>query len=191
MHSQELRDPTATSRRISTRQLLSDSQHQRSSLRTCKPALRQELISSSYADGMEARRPENSSAHGTIWRCQLSGQGCGQRFDERLRGRVALRVENPVGYLQRSVINLGVNRTRRRRVAARHPVTPPGSASTPEIDETWNAVMRLPAKQRAVVVLRFWQDMTVEAIADNLCWPAGSVKSTLHRALRRLKEELK
>ena len=105
--------------------------------------------------------------------------------------RNASRVENPVGYLQRSVINLGVNRTRRRRVAARHPITPPANASTPEIDEAWSAVMRLPAKQRAVVVLRFWQDMTIEAIADTLCRPVGSVKSTLHRALRRLEEELK
>lgn len=65
------------------------------------------------------------------------------------------------------------------------------TASTPEIDEAWHAVMRLPAKQRAVVVLRFWQDMTIEAIAETLCRPAGSVKSTLHRALRRLEEDLK
>lgn len=100
-------------------------------------------------------------------------------------------VENPIGYLQRSVINLGINRMRRRRVAAGHPITPPTSASTPEIDETWVAVLRLPAKQRAVVVLRFWQDMTIEAIADTLARPVGSVKSTLHRALRRLEEELR
>lgn len=105
--------------------------------------------------------------------------------------RNASRVENPIGYLQRSVINLGVNRMRRRRVVARHPITPPANASTPEIDEAWGAVMRLPAKQRAVVVLRFWQDMTIEAIAETLCRPVGSVKSTLHRALRRLEEELK
>jgi len=43
--------------------------------------------------------------------------------------RNALRVENPVGYLQRSIINLGVNRTRRRRVAGRHLSTPPVNAA--------------------------------------------------------------
>lgn len=101
------------------------------------------------------------------------------------------RVDNPVGYLQRSVINLGVNRQRRRHVAARFPVAPPPPASSPEIDETWQSVMRLPPKQRAVVAMRFWQDMTVETIADTLGWPIGSVKSTLHRALRRLKEDLR
>ena len=63
--------------------------------------------------------------------------------------------------------------------------------STPEIDETWTAVLRLPSKQRAVVVLRFWQDMTIDGIADALGWPAGSAKSTLHRALKHLKEELR
>ena len=105
--------------------------------------------------------------------------------------RHAGRVDNPVGYLQRSVVNRSVNVIRRRLVAARHPTAPTLPASTPEIDETWTAVLRLPSKQRAVVVLRFWQDMTIDGIADALGWPAGSVKSTLHRALKHLKEELR
>jgi RNA polymerase sigma factor (sigma-70 family) len=105
--------------------------------------------------------------------------------------RHADRVDNPVGYLQRSVVNISVNLVRRRRVAAGHPIAPPLPASTPEIEEMWTAVLGLPARQRAVVVLRFWEDMTIEAIADTLGWPAGSVKSTLHRALKQLKEELR
>jgi RNA polymerase sigma-70 factor (ECF subfamily) len=89
------------------------------------------------------------------------------------------------------VVNISLNQISRRRVAARHPVVPELPASTAEIDETWNSVLGLPANQRAVVVLRFWQDMTIDAIADALGWPAGSVKSTLHRALKHLKEELR
>ena len=100
-------------------------------------------------------------------------------------------VQNPVGYLQRSVVNLSVNLIRRRRVAARHPQVPPPPASSPEVDETWTAVVRLPPRQRAVVALRVWQDMTIDDIADTLDWPPGSVKSTLHRALKRLEEELR
>jgi RNA polymerase sigma factor (sigma-70 family) len=99
-------------------------------------------------------------------------------------------IENPIGYLQRSVINRSVNVIRRRRRAAARPVLAVPPASTPEIDETWAAVVRLPPKQRAVIVLRFWQDMTIDAIADALGWPSGSVKSTLHRALKRLEEGL-
>jgi RNA polymerase sigma factor (sigma-70 family) len=104
--------------------------------------------------------------------------------------RHADRVENPVGYLQRSVVNISLNAMSRRRVAARHPAVPELAASTPELDETWTSVLGLPANQRAVVVLRFWQDMTIDAIADALGWPSGSVKSTLHRAMKQLKEEL-
>ena len=100
------------------------------------------------------------------------------------------RVANPVGYLHRSVVNISINLIRRRRVAEAHPAVPSLAASTAEVDETWASVAGLPANQRAVIVLRFWQDMTVDAIADTLGWPAGSVKSTLHRALKHLKESL-
>lgn len=105
--------------------------------------------------------------------------------------RHADRVENPEGYLQRSVINLAIKRVKRRQVAAQYVPGKPIVASTPEIDETWAVVQRLPVKQRAVVLLRYWQDLTVEAIAETLDWPVGTVKSTLHRALRTLEEELR
>ena len=104
--------------------------------------------------------------------------------------RHGARINNPIGYLQRSVVNLGINVMRRRTVAARHPIPPPPLASTQEIDETWATVAALPARQRAVIVLRFWEDMTIDAIATVLQWPAGSVKSTLSRALVHLKKEL-
>jgi RNA polymerase sigma factor (sigma-70 family) len=100
------------------------------------------------------------------------------------------RVVDVQGYLHRSVVNLSVSVVRRRKVAARHALAPPPPASNPEIEEIWASVSRLPARQRAVVVLRFWDDQTVESIALTLGWPAGSVKSTLHRALRSLKEDL-
>jgi RNA polymerase sigma factor (sigma-70 family) len=99
-------------------------------------------------------------------------------------------VDNPLGYLRRSVVNRSVSVVRRRRLTARHPMPKLEPASLPEIDETWIAVGRLPPRQRAVVVLRFWEDQSVDAIAHTLGWPAGSVKSTLHRALRQLRKEL-
>lgn len=105
--------------------------------------------------------------------------------------RHARRVEQPAGYLQRAVVNQAISLLRRRRVAADHVAVAPQPTSAPEIDETWAAVSRLPPRQRAVVVLRYWQDLKVDEIARTLGWPPGSVKSTLHRALRRLKEELR
>ena len=51
------------------------------------------------------------------------------------------------------------------------------------------AVDRLPASQRQVVALRFFQDMPLERIAVETNVPLGTVKSRLHRALARLREE--
>jgi RNA polymerase sigma-70 factor (ECF subfamily) len=51
------------------------------------------------------------------------------------------------------------------------------------------AVDRLPADQRQVVALRFFQDMPLERIAAETNVPLGTVKSRLHRALARLREQ--
>jgi RNA polymerase sigma-70 factor (sigma-E family) len=48
----------------------------------------------------------------------------------------------------------------------------------------------LAPKQRQVVVLRHWEQMTTEETAAALGMSTGTVKSTLHRALARLREEL-
>ena len=97
-------------------------------------------------------------------------------------------VDNPEGYLQRSVINNALQIVKRRgRTLPARPIEPP---SIPEIDEMWSLVSGLPARQRAVLVLRFWEDLTQDQIADVLDIPVGTVKSALHRALRALKSEL-
>lgn len=99
-------------------------------------------------------------------------------------------IDDPVGYLHRSVVNHAISVIRRRRTAGRYaaPVAP--VTMNPEIDETWAAVTKLPPRERAVVVLRYWLDWSEADIASSLGWPAGTVKSTLHRALKRLKKEI-
>lgn len=104
-----------------------------------------------------------------------------------LAGRIG-EVANPEGYLQRSVINLALRVVKRRgRTLPARPIQPP---PIPEIDEMWSVVALLPARQRAVIVLRFWEDLTQEQIANVLDVPIGTVKSTLHRALRSVKDHL-
>ncbi|MFP1628633.1 SigE family RNA polymerase sigma factor [Streptomyces sp. 5K101] len=48
----------------------------------------------------------------------------------------------------------------------------------------------LAPKQRSVVVLRHWEQMSTEETAAALGMSAGTVKSTLHRALAKLRQEL-
>jgi RNA polymerase sigma factor (sigma-70 family) len=52
------------------------------------------------------------------------------------------------------------------------------------------ALLVLPHRQRAVFVLRHCEEMTLEEIADSLQMNLGTVKSALHRAVRRLRETL-
>ena len=52
------------------------------------------------------------------------------------------------------------------------------------------ALGALPAGQRAVLVLRYTEDLTVEAIADELDLPQGTVKSRLSRGSEAIRSEL-
>ena len=52
------------------------------------------------------------------------------------------------------------------------------------------ALRGLPERQRAVVVLRHYQDMSLEEIAQALGMSLGTVKSSLHRALARMRAGL-
>jgi RNA polymerase sigma-70 factor (ECF subfamily) len=44
----------------------------------------------------------------------------------------------------------------------------------------------LDADERIVVILHYWADLTLAAVADRLGWPIGTVKSRLHRALETM-----
>jgi RNA polymerase sigma-70 factor (ECF subfamily) len=56
--------------------------------------------------------------------------------------------------------------------------------------EVWEAVQSLDERYRAVVVLRFLNDMQLEDIAAALDIPLGTVKSRLHTALKQLRARL-
>lgn len=99
-------------------------------------------------------------------------------------------VDDPAAYLQRSVINLSLKVLRRRRTASRYPPPQAALAHNPDIDEAWSVVRDLPPRQRTVVALRYWHDMSEPDIARTLGWPVGTVKSTLHRALSTLRDRL-
>jgi RNA polymerase sigma-70 factor (sigma-E family) len=54
-------------------------------------------------------------------------------------------------------------------------------------DELWRALGRLPKRQRAVVVLRYFEDLSEREIADVLQCSVGTVKSQASKALVRLR----
>lgn len=98
----------------------------------------------------------------------------------------------PEAYLRTAVVNLCRSYYRRRGVERRHA---PGQRQRlvledPELDETWALVCALPVRQRAILVLRFYQDLSEAQIAETLGCRIGTVKSGLHRGLKELRRRL-
>lgn len=98
--------------------------------------------------------------------------------------------ENPTGWVYRVAMNWALSRLRRRKREVRQLAE--GSVNLPPIPDQAliDAVMALPLRFREVVVLRYLLDWSEEATASRLSIPKGTVKSRLHRALQRLREEL-
>jgi len=102
----------------------------------------------------------------------------------------------PAAYARRAVVNLAKNHWRdrfRRPHESTETVEP--CYAPPEADVLLQqvllpAVMDLPVRQRAVLVLRYFQDLSVEQTADALGCSIGTVKSQTHHALSKLREAL-
>lgn len=102
-------------------------------------------------------------------------------------------VDTPVAYLRVSVLN-GCRRALRRRRLARafHATSQRDAEDNGELgfNHMLDAVRRLPTTQRNAVTLRYELQLTDAEIANTLGIPLGTVKSTLHRALTRLRTEV-
>ena len=97
------------------------------------------------------------------------------------------------GYVRRAMINTHISWWRRRRVEE-YPtdelpdqVVADHSGSSELEDTLRRAVDRLPQRMRAAVTLRYFEDMTEAVIADALGVSLGTVKSTVSRAVAKLR----
>jgi RNA polymerase sigma factor (sigma-70 family) len=98
-------------------------------------------------------------------------------------------VSTPLPYVRASVLN-GSRKVLRRRLLMRRLPTEPQADGALVYNHVIDSVRRLPARQRAAVVLRYELQLTDAEIAETLKMPIGTVKSTLHRAIARLREEV-
>lgn len=100
-------------------------------------------------------------------------------------------IERPDAYLQRSLTNASSNwrRTGLRAERKQHLLVVRGDDEVP-FDGLAEAVARLPFRQRAVVVLRYYADMSEAEIARALDCRPGTVKSLSARALATLSTEV-
>ncbi|MDQ1392712.1 MAG: hypothetical protein QOF30_1689 [Acidimicrobiaceae bacterium] len=80
---------------------------------------------------------------------------------------------------------------RRDRILRRQPQPRPGANHLEEPQQLLvDQIRRLPHRQRQVVTLRFYAELTTDEVAATLHISAGSVKSHLHRALNTLRDRL-
>ena len=98
-------------------------------------------------------------------------------------------VTTPLAYIRASVLN-GSRKVLRRRILTRRVRNHPQPDSEMVYNHVIDAVRRLPARQRAAVVLRYELQLTDAEIAETLNVPLGTVKSTLHRAIAQLRQEI-
>ena len=94
---------------------------------------------------------------------------------------------DPLPYLRRCVVNASRSWHRRRHMERIRS----GSERVPDVeleaDELFDVLARLPARQRAAIVLRFYEQMRDDEIARVLHCRPGTVASLVHRGCARLR----
>jgi RNA polymerase sigma factor (sigma-70 family) len=101
-------------------------------------------------------------------------------------------VENAAAYVRTAVVRGAVSWKQRRAMETeRVPrVAEPGPTAIGEIDTTWDALRMLRPERRAVLVLRYYEDLSHAQIAKLLGCPVTTVRTRLHRGLADLRKEL-
>lgn len=105
------------------------------------------------------------------------------------------RQDAALAYATRTLLNCYLSDRRLKRpvevLTDQLPDSPAADWSTPETRlEVIAALATLPPRARAVVVLRYWVDLSIDEVASMLGCSAGNVRSQSSRALAKLRVEL-
>lgn len=108
------------------------------------------------------------------------------------------RIDNPHAFVRKVMVNSYASWYRRhglmREVVSATPagggITEDEACRIDDRDEMWRALASLPPRQRAVIVLRYYEDLSELEIAAVMGTSPGTVKSQSARALRRLAQVL-
>lgn len=98
----------------------------------------------------------------------------------------------PAAYLRTAVVNGCRSWLRRKALERRLPVPPVRDVAAPSLpdDDLWRRVGRLSPNRRVAIVLRFYEDLSVEQTAAVMGCRPGTVKSLTSRAVAQLREQL-
>jgi RNA polymerase sigma-70 factor (sigma-E family) len=99
-------------------------------------------------------------------------------------------------YLRRTIVNLFTSHLRRLRLERRElrrERSAPSSHRDPDVaerDAMWTAVLTLPPRQRAAIVLRYYEDLSEAQTADVLRCSVGAAKQLVSRGLTALRARI-
>ncbi|MGW1030245.1 SigE family RNA polymerase sigma factor [Streptomyces sp. NPDC002577] len=104
------------------------------------------------------------------------------------------RSDSPEAYVRRMLVSCNSDRFRKRRVTEALTAAPPEVAGRDEA-VSWAdersallaALAELPPRQRAVVVMRYWEDLSEAEVAEVLGCSPGTVKSQASKGLAKLR----
>jgi RNA polymerase sigma-70 factor (sigma-E family) len=99
------------------------------------------------------------------------------------------QVREPGPYIRATLVNHCRSWGRRRALEQRHPPEPSPPAEL-RADELWDALNRLDERRRTAIVLRFYEDLPDEAIAEVLGCRQTTVRTAIHRGLKDLRREI-
>ena len=128
---------------------------------------------------------------------QEAGEDLLQAALERLLQRWNKIDGDPEGYLRRSMYNIAADGWRRERAwrSITRLLPRPGAGTGPDAvaevdarDALVRLLLKLPPKQRAAIVLRYWEQLSEAEAAEMLGCSVGTVKAATSRGLRRLRE---
>lgn len=104
-------------------------------------------------------------------------------------------VENPDAYVARVMVNASISAWRKRRrvqtvaeIDAGMVAVPDGAEASAEHDRVWAALVQLPARQRAILVLRYYEDLSEAEICQALSISPGTVRSQTFKARQTLRQ---
>jgi RNA polymerase sigma-70 factor (sigma-E family) len=110
---------------------------------------------------------------------------------------VVRNADDPLAYTRRAMANAHISqwrRTRRENLVAELPDTTSRTGGTErysfEDEPIWQALRALPPRQRAVIVLRYYDDLSEQEIAKALGVTPGTVKSQASKAMAALRQRL-
>jgi RNA polymerase sigma-70 factor (sigma-E family) len=102
--------------------------------------------------------------------------------------RKVSRYEKPEAWVRRVALRIAIRQARRDKRRDDLLRTEPATEQAPEPDEFLEAIRKLPAQQRAALVLFYYEDRPVSEVADILGCSDSTVKVHLHRGRKRLAE---